>query len=135
MVHFRNTFAHCLALAAVGIFCSTSLAAEPATAIDFNHDVRPILSDNCFHCHGPDPKDRQADLRLDVRTSVGKIHGAEAVFDPKNSAESELLNRITSDDPDLRMPPPDSGKVLTPAQIKTLRAWVAQGGKYQLHWA
>src|SRR4051812_9996010 len=67
-------------------------------AVDFNRDVRPILSNNCFHCHGPDPKDRQADLRLDVWKSVGKLHGAEAAIDSQNPAESELLTRITSDD-------------------------------------
>src|SRR5882724_2192908 len=66
-------------------------------AVDFNRDVRPILSNNCFHCHGPDPKDRQADLRLDVWKSVGKLHGAEAAIDSQSLAESELLTRITSD--------------------------------------
>jgi len=114
---------------------SSEVFAASPQPLDFNRDVRPILSNNCFHCHGPDPKDRQADLRLDVWKSAGDIHGAETALDAKTPAESELLKRITSDDPDVHMPPPDSGKSLTPEQIKTLRDWVEQGAKYELHWA
>src|SRR5436189_937274 len=107
-------------IAATGLLlCNTTAHAAPlgSAPLDFNRDVRPILSNNCFHCHGPDPTDRQADLRLDLRTSEGDIHGAEAVIDEKNAAESELVKRITSDDPDVRMPPADSGKMLTPEQV------------------
>src|SRR4051812_3162287 len=109
------------------VLISTALGSDAAPqAVDFNRDVRPILSNNCFHCHGPDPKDRQADLRLDVWKSVGKLHGAEAAIDTQNLAESELVRRITSDDPDVRMPPADSGKLLKPEQIKILSEWVKQ---------
>ncbi len=114
---------------------SAPLMAAASTSIDFNRDVRPILSNNCFHCHGPDSTDREADLRLDLRAGEGDIHGAESVVDAKNPAESELIKRIASDDPDEHMPPPDSGKTLTPAQIKILRQWVDEGAKYQKHWA
>ncbi len=79
-------------------------------------------SNNCFHCHGPDAAERQADLRLDVWENAGDLHGAEAVIDSKKPAESELIRRITSDDPDVRMPPADSGKSLTPEQIEMLQA-------------
>src|SRR3954468_2974936 len=120
MMYFRF---FCLA----GVACFATLvvskptgAADLPSLVDFNRDVRPILSNNCFHCHGPDPKDRQADLRLDVWKSVGKIRGAEAAIDEQMLAESELVARILSDDPDVHMPPPDSGKLLKPEQIKIL---------------
>ncbi len=136
MMQVRNSLWHCLAIAFAVVVSSMSRAAELTSALSFDHDVRPILSDNCFHCHGPDPKDREADLRLDMWKSAGEdIHGAETVIDPKKPAESELIKRITSNDPDVHMPPPDSGKSLTPEQIKTLRKWVEQGAKYQAHWA
>ena len=113
-----------------------SLAAMAADAplparVEFNRDVRPILSDNCFYCHGPDPKHREADLRLDVR--------AEAVsakaFVPGKVKESELISRILTDDEDDLMPPPDSHKKLTPRQKEVLKRWIEQGAEYQLHWA
>jgi hypothetical protein len=104
-------------------------------AIDFPRDVRPILADNCFHCHGPDDSERQAELRLDVWEGPDDIRGAEDVAVPRQPEDSELIARITSDDPDTRMPPADSGKALTPEQIETLRSWVAQGAEYKEHWA
>ncbi len=128
-------FAFCIASLLI-VAISTAFGSDAAPqAVDFNRDVRPILSNNCFHCHGPDPKDRQADLRLDVWKSVGKLHGAEAAIDTQNLAESELVKRITSEDPDVRMPPADSGKLLKPEQIKILSDWVKQGAKYETHWA
>ncbi|WP_182867475.1 DUF1553 domain-containing protein [Rhodopirellula sp. JC639] len=88
--------------------------------VSFNQDVRPILSDTCFFCHGPDEEDRQADVRLDVAGHVDL---------------DELVARITSDDPDLLMPPPDSHKTLSPDQIETLTRWVDQGARYEKHWS
>ncbi len=135
MTFLPAKFALCIALL-LTVVVSTAFGADAVPqSVDFNRDVRPILSNNCFHCHGPDPKDRQADLRLDVWKSVGKIRGAEAVIDAQNPAESELVKRITSDDPDVQMPPPDSRKSLKPEQIKILRTWVDQGAKYEPHWA
>ena len=109
-----------------------SRAAPP---LNFARDVRPILANNCFHCHGPDAAERKADLRLDVWESAGDLHGAQAVIDGEKPAESELIKRITSDDPDEHMPPADSGKTLRPEQVEILRQWVKQGAKYQQHWA
>jgi hypothetical protein len=103
--------------------------------VNFARDVRPILANNCFHCHGPDAAERKADLRLDVWESAGDLHGAQTVIDSKNLAESELLKRITSDDPDEHMPPADSGKALRPEQVAILRQWVKEGANYQQHWA
>ena len=135
MIHVYRVLIGWLATGAVAFVCADAWAAGSAAPVDFNRDVRPILSNNCFHCHGPDPSDRQADLRLDIREGSGDIHGAESVIDDTKLDDSELLKRITSDDPDVHMPPADSGKTLTAEQLKIVRAWVEQGGKYQKHWA
>ena len=99
--------------------------------IVFNRDIRPILNDRCLACHGPDEKQRQADLRLDVR----KI-AIEAAIVPGQSAKSDLIARISSNDPDIRMPPVDSKqKPLSKDEIDLLRRWIDEGAKYQTHWA
>jgi hypothetical protein len=103
--------------------------------VTFNRDIRPILSANCFFCHGPDPKHREADLRLDVREAALADHDGRRAIVPGKPEESELLARITSHDADLQMPPPDSNKKLTALQIETLREWIADGAEYQPHWA
>ncbi len=111
---------------------STASAAEPLPArIEFNRDVQPILSDNCFFCHGPDAGQRQADLRLDLRDEA--VDGGAIV--PGDPEESSLIQRIFSDDEDLQMPPPDSHKRLTQQQREILKAWVEQGAEYQQHWS
>lgn len=102
---------------------------EPAP--DFNRDVRPILSDKCFACHGPDAKHRKADLRLDVEKSA---RAAGAIV-PGKPAESALIERITTKDAAERMPPAKTGKTLTAAEVETLRRWIAAGAKYAEHWA
>ncbi len=107
------------------------LAPVGAAELSYNRDIRPILSDNCFFCHGPDASHRKAKLRLDVREEAVK---AEA-FAPGNAEESELVKRIFTADEDDLMPPPDSAKKLTAAQKETLKAWIAQGAKYEAHWA
>src|SRR6478672_5089172 len=125
----------CLSLLANAVICARAEAADPPSTVNFARDVRPILANNCFHCHGPDSAERKADLRLDVWESAGKLHGAQAVIDGKKLAESELIKRITSIDPDEHMPPADSGKTLRPEQVEILRQWVKEGAKYQQHWA
>ncbi len=110
-------------------------AEEKANAVDFTRDVRPILADKCFHCHGPDPEGRQADLRLDMWESTDDLIGAAdeiVVGEPENS---ELVARVTAEDVDLRMPPADSGKSLKPEEIETLKKWIAQGAEFKKHWA
>ena len=99
--------------------------------VEFNRDVRPILSDNCFLCHGPDKNRRKADLRLDLRDEALK---AEA-FVPGKPDESELVARIFSTDPDELMPPPKSNKKLDARQKEILKRWVQQGAEYQQHWS
>ncbi len=98
--------------------------------LSFNRDIRPILSDTCFFCHGPDPAHREADLRLDIEADA-KDHAIV----PGNLEESELIARITSSDADELMPPPESGKKLSPQQIELLKQWIAAGAPYEAYWA
>ncbi|NND98474.1 MAG: DUF1549 domain-containing protein, partial [Pirellulaceae bacterium] len=98
--------------------------------VDFNRDVRPILSENCYHCHGPDDAARQADLRLDTEAGA-----KEYAIIAGDADASDLVDRITSDDPDAVMPPPDSERSLTAEQIDLLRRWIDEGGNYQTHWS
>ncbi len=135
MNYSRKVFISNLSLLAIAAMCARAGAADPASAVNFARDVRPILANNCFHCHGPDAAERKADLRLDVWDSVGDLHGAQAVIDTKKLGDSELIKRITSDDPDEHMPPADSGKSLRSEQVEILRRWVLDGAKYQQHWA
>ncbi len=102
-----------------------------AAAPHFNRDIRPILSENCFACHGPDEKKRKGKLRLDQRdVAVAK----EAIV-PGHPEKSELVARLDASDPDELMPPPESHKKLTAAQKKLLRQWIAAGASYEGHWA
>ena len=106
-------------------------AAERTDAPQFNRDIRPILSDRCFTCHGNDPGNRQAELRLDLEEAA-----TEWAILPGDSEGSEVIARVSSDDPEYRMPPPDSKKPpLTPAQVELLRRWIDAGAKYEPHWA
>ena len=105
---------------------SSVTAWEP---VRYNRDVRPILSENCFECHGPDAAKRKADLRLDA----GAL--GQAVVVPGQPEASELFQRITHADPEERMPPVDSSRALTSSDIETLRAWISQGAKWESHWA
>ncbi|MBC7965296.1 MAG: PSD1 domain-containing protein [Fuerstia sp.] len=114
----------------------TASSATHAEEVNFNRDIKPILSQNCFQCHGPDDATRAAKLRLDQHDSATKPaeSGATAIVaaDPEHS---ELLARITSTDPDVHMPPAETKKILTAEQIDLLRRWIAEGAKYQGHWA
>ena len=114
-----------------------AFATEPvANAIQFNRDVRPILSDNCFHCHGPDQAQRQAELRLDTEEGAfAKLESGNRAIVAGRTSESELVRRIMSKDDGERMPPSDSGRSLTAAQKETLVRWVDQGAKWQKHWS
>ncbi len=113
-----------------------SVLAADAPRVNFNRDIRPILSDNCIQCHGPDEKQRHGKLRLDVReqTVVPAESGKTAIV-PGKPSESELLRRVLSDDKDAHMPPASSGKQLKPREIELLKRWVVEGAEYQGHWA
>ncbi len=103
--------------------------------IAFNRDIRPILSGNCFHCHGTDEHHREADLRLDDRDAAIADRGGYAALVVGDASASEIIRRIETSDPDLKMPPPESGKRISAEQTATLKRWINQGAEYQPHWA
>ncbi|HEY1067026.1 MAG TPA: DUF1549 domain-containing protein, partial [Pirellulales bacterium] len=122
--------------AGLSLLPALSASAEAAPKVDFNRDVRPLLSNNCFSCHGPDEAERQAGLRLDsLEGATAKLESGVQGIVPGDPAASELVKRILSADPDLKMPPEESGKHLTPAQVEILKQWIAEGAEYRKHWS
>lgn len=123
--------------ASVGLGTGFSAFAASAT-VDFNRDIRRLLSENCFSCHGPDAKAKAGGgkpLRLDLRDDVfAERHGVRALVAGK-PGESELFKRITATDPDDKMPPAETGKKLSPEEIDTFRRWIEQGAVYSRHWS
>ncbi|WP_010584909.1 PSD1 and planctomycete cytochrome C domain-containing protein [Schlesneria paludicola] len=114
----------------------TSDVVAQSRTIDFDRDVRPILSAHCAHCHGPDQGTREANLRLDTRAGLfGQSEGGGHVIVPKSLDQSELYRRISTTDATTRMPPLDGGKPLSEEQITTLRLWIEQGAAWRGHWA
>jgi hypothetical protein len=113
--------------------CATLCAAE--RPVDFNRDIRPILSDNCFFCHGPDESKRMAGVRLDTQEDAFARRGESYLIVPGDSAKSLLYQRISHPKKPLRMPPVTSGFQLTEAQIALLKRWIDEGAKWQTHWA
>ena len=111
--------------------CWFAMAAFAASAeeIHFNRQIRPILSANCYHCHGPDDEDREADLRLDEPDGIAQAFGESTLDD------NEAWQRITSDDEDFRMPPPDAHLELKPEEVALLKKWIEAGAPYEQHWA
>ncbi len=106
-----------------------------AVAVDFNRDIRPLLAKQCFTCHGPDEHAREGDLRLDQRSGAIADAGGYQVIKPGDSAASEIMARVLSDDPDTRMPPADKGPPLSAAEIATLAQWIDDGATYEQHWS
>jgi hypothetical protein len=130
-----------LLAAAVCLFGRPTEAAPPTPSatdrISFNEHIRPILSENCFACHGPDSANQQAGLRLDAfESATAELDSGMRAIVPEDAAASELIARVTSDDPDLVMPPPEAkiGR-LAPEQVELLERWIAQGAGYEPHWA
>ena len=119
------------------------MAAAAATAsattsgrVQFNRDIRPILSDHCFSCHGPDAQKMKGGLRLDVReAALGPAKSGKKAILPRDAAGSELVHRLLTDDVDELMPPPEAHKPLKPEQKALLQRWIAEGAEYQGHWA
>ena len=120
------------------LFALTAGASLPVAAeerIDFNRDIRPILSNNCLACHGPDKAKRKAKLRLDSREGATADLGGHAALVPSNVETSELIARVTHPDEEERMPPSSKGARLSSGEIALLNRWVAQGGHYATHWS
>lgn len=133
----RTTLFVRLCIAAV--VCHAVLVRQAINAaeyeINFNRDVRPILSDKCFQCHGPDEAARKAELRLDDESTVKSARDGIVIVSPGDPTRSELIRRITSDDESEVMPPPESKKPLTEIEKQTLQQWIADGAKWSQHWA
>lgn len=117
------------------LLASTAAIAAAEEKISFNRDIRPILSDACFACHGFDAHERKADLRLDTRDGALADLGGYAAIVPKDLEASEAWQRILSDDEDEVMPPPEFHKKLTDDERALLRRWIEQGAEYQVHWS
>ena len=123
--------------AGLTLLTTTLGAAEPPLPrqVEFNRDIRPILSDTCFQCHGPDQAKRKAGLRLDLETSAKAAVDGHFAIVPGQPARSELIRRVTTGDAKDRMPPVEAGRQLTPHQIELLRRWIEQGAQWQAHWS
>jgi len=122
-------------LAPILVVLLSCCCAAAQDAIQFNRHIRPILSDNCFKCHGPDEHQRKAKLRFDTEGGArAELKHGRAIV-PGTPEQSLMMSRLTADDAEERMPPPETGKELTPAQIRLIRDWIKQGAKYQEHWA
>lgn len=135
-IHHSFSHMNCVrTILSVGLLAAVSLLAAPVK-VGFNRDVRAILAENCFQCHGPDAKARKGKLRLDVRAEALKERkGGVFAIVPGEVEESELVYRIFADDADEIMPPPESKLKLTAVQKATLKQWVAEGAEYEPHWA
>ena len=136
--HFRALLASPQVITAALTAAVWSVAtgnAPAAPKLDFNRDIQPILSENCYHCHGPDKAERKADLRLDQEKEAKADHDGTVSIVPGRSSDSELIKRIFSDDPDEVMPTPKSNRKLTVAQKEMLKRWIDEGAKWGVHWA
>src|SRR5690242_4102088 len=108
----------------------TAMMSALLAQVEFNREVRPILSEHCFPCHGPDANNRKAGIRFDMET------GARPAFTPGDAAHSKMYLRISSDNKAQRMPPVYSGQdKLAPRQIETIKRWIDEGAKWQAHWS
>ncbi|MCG8584442.1 MAG: DUF1549 domain-containing protein, partial [Pirellulales bacterium] len=135
MVFRSSRFPSCF-VAIMTVVCATCAYGDE-DRVDFMRDIRPLLSDRCFHCHGPDDKHRAEGLRFDTKDgALAALESGGYAIVPGKPDESALLERIASADPDERMPPSDSAKPpLTKEQIELFRKWIAQGADWQQHWS
>jgi len=133
-VHKSSTVSALLLLAGI-IRPLSAPADEPAKPVDFSREIRPILSDACFACHGPDAESRKADLRLDIKEGAfADLSGYQAIV-PGDPDDSELYLRISEESKSMRMPPQRAERQLTPEEIETIRLWIEQGAVWQQHWS
>ncbi|MEX0585686.1 MAG: DUF1549 domain-containing protein, partial [Pirellulales bacterium] len=129
--------ATCVALLLGMAATAGSLGADEALpeTVEFNRDIRPILSDNCFACHGPDKAQRKADLRFDTEQGAKADLGGRRAIAAGLPDQSEIVRRITSPDDDERMPPVRTGRQLSPRQVQLIRRWISEGARWQKHWS
>lgn len=119
----------------LSIIVAPGLSSGNDDLVDFNRDIRPLLSDNCFHCHGPDEGTREADLRFDIESDAKADLGGYFAIKTGDAEKSELIERLYSDDEDLLMPPPETEKRLSTEQKELFKRWIDQGAKWSKHWA
>jgi hypothetical protein len=118
------------------VLSGSLVSAAPPKHVNYSRDIRPILSNTCYKCHGPDEKQRKAGLRLDTKEGAcAKLESGEVAVVPGSSAKSAIIQRLISHDADVRMPPADSGKTVTPEQIDLIKRWIDQGAEFHGHWA
>ncbi|MBM3823055.1 MAG: DUF1553 domain-containing protein [Verrucomicrobia bacterium] len=140
MVHsarltWKTVLSRVLGLLSFGFLIGSSAPAQAAATVDFQKDIRPILSDHCFKCHGPDEAERKGKLRLDTREGALQTASGQVVLVPGNAKASPLWQRLVTSDPDEKMPPAQAKKPLTEAQIAKIQTWIDQGAPYASHWA
>ncbi|MEP6663242.1 MAG: DUF1549 domain-containing protein, partial [Verrucomicrobiota bacterium] len=135
----NNTYLTLLGMSLTGLITTafpTAAATTSSQKVEFNRDIRPILSQNCFACHGVDSASRKADLRLDrFEDAIAPREKGLFPIVPGQPGKSELVRRIFTADKDDQMPPPESHKILTASQKETLKRWISEGAKYQEHWS
>ncbi len=128
---------HLLRISLSALFFVAALAQSDRShgEVDFNRDIRPLFADRCLHCHGPDEEKREGEYRLDIREGAFAVLDDHRAIVPGDVEASALIERITSEDEDERMPPADSKRTLSAEEIDLLRRWVAEGAKWDLHWS
>ena len=134
----RNCFAIRRAVVPVAVLAALGMSTAVGAGddrVDYNRDVRPILSNKCVFCHGPDEAEQKANLRIDVEASAKADRGGYAAIVPGDPVSSELIYRVESEDELEVMPPASSNKTLSDAEKATLRRWIAQGADYKKHWS
>ncbi|MBM3824080.1 MAG: DUF1553 domain-containing protein, partial [Verrucomicrobia bacterium] len=124
-----------LIIGGITVLSATAVALLAGESPRFNRDIRPILADACYACHGPDGNTRKADLRLDHAEGAARIKEGRQAIVPGNPQASELLRRLRTEDPDDAMPPVKTGKKLTAAQIDLIEQWIKAGARYESHWS
>ncbi|SVA23273.1 uncharacterized protein METZ01_LOCUS76127, partial [marine metagenome] len=129
------SFAACITVASAWTGSFGAAAQVSAAGVDFQRDVRPILADKCFQCHGPDESSRQAGLRLDIRDSAFEERPRGAAIVPSDVDASLLYQRIAHSDERRRMPPRAADKALSEEEIDVLRRWIVEGASWEQHWA
>ena len=132
----RLTMLRCQIAAVLVNVLTLAVVCPAETTVDFNRDIRPILSDRCFRCHGPDSKTREAGLRLDHRDiAIMPMDSGDTAVVPGEAEASQLIARLRAQDEDLRMPPSDNGPRLSESEIALFEAWIEQGANYDQHWS
>src|SRR5258708_3510066 len=128
-----RAFAVALAIVPAGLVSAADVTSASAK-VDFDRDIRPMFSDTCFKCHGPDESKRKAKLRLDTKAGAFAEHDGHAAIVPGDLTKSDAWRRVTTTNADDHMPPPESGLKLTERQIQLFGDWIRQGAKYEQHW-